>query len=60
VRDAVVLNAGVALALTRPDRGTGHGDFARHVRAGMDLAAITIDSGGATALLERWVAATRR
>ena len=60
VRDAVLLNAGIALALTRPDTGASEGDFDRDVRAGMDLAAQAIDSGAATGLVERWVAATRR
>ncbi|GAB3870718.1 anthranilate phosphoribosyltransferase [Terrabacter terrigena] len=60
VRDAVLLNAGIALALTRPDSGTSPSDFDADLRAGMDLAAHAIDSGAATALVERWVAATRR
>ncbi|KRC89857.1 anthranilate phosphoribosyltransferase [Terrabacter sp. Root85] len=60
VRDAVLLNAGIALALTRPDTGASEGDFDRDVRAGMDRAAEAIDSGAATGLVERWVAATRR
>jgi anthranilate phosphoribosyltransferase len=60
VRDAVLLNAGIALALTRPDSGSSEVDFDGDLRAGMDLAAEAIDSGAATALLERWVAATHR
>ena len=60
VRDAVLLNAGIALALTRPDSGSSEVDFDADLRAGMDLAAEAIDSGAATALVERWVAATRR
>jgi anthranilate phosphoribosyltransferase len=60
VRDAVLLNAGLALALTRPDSGTSEAHFDADLRAGMDLAAQAIDSGAATTLVERWVAATRR
>lgn len=58
VRDAVVLNAGLALALTSRDSGTDTAAFHRDVRAGMDRAAAAIDSGAAAALLARWVAAT--
>src|SRR6476619_3328680 len=60
VRDAVLLNAGIALALTRPDSGQSEADFDADLRAGMDRAAEAIDSGAATGLVERWVAATRR
>jgi anthranilate phosphoribosyltransferase len=60
VRDAVLLNAGIALALTRADSGSSESDFDADLRAGMELAAQAIDSGAATALVERWVAATRR
>lgn len=60
IRDAVVLNAGIALALTRPDSGPGQDDFDRDLRAGMELAAQSIDSGAATDVIDRWVAATRR
>jgi len=60
VRDAVVLNAGVALALTVPDVGESHVDFMAALQAGMDRAVAAIDDGSATLLLQRWVAATRR
>jgi anthranilate phosphoribosyltransferase len=84
VRDAVVLNAGMALALAGPDlaasessrggRPEGSPDgsldvvtgatsdeaFAAAVRAGMYLAEATLDSGAASAQLDRWVAATQR
>jgi anthranilate phosphoribosyltransferase len=60
VRDAVVLNAGIALALTVPDEGTGTPAFAAAVRAGMDRAERAIDDGSATAVVDRWVAATTR
>jgi anthranilate phosphoribosyltransferase len=58
VRDAVVLNAGIALALTIPDRGAAQADFTAALRAGMDRAGAAIDDGNASALLKRWVAAT--
>jgi anthranilate phosphoribosyltransferase len=45
VRDAVVLNAGVALALTVPDRGEQQVDFISALQAGMDRAAAAIDDG---------------
>jgi len=59
VRDAVVLNAGVALALTLADRGEDRVGFIDALKAGMDRARVAIDDGLATSLLQRWVAATR-
>jgi anthranilate phosphoribosyltransferase len=59
VRDAVLLNAGIALALTRPDSGARQEDFDADLRAAMDVAAAAIDDGSATRVVERWVAATR-
>jgi anthranilate phosphoribosyltransferase len=59
VRDAVVLNAGIALALTKPGPGTDLADFIVALRAGMDRAARAIDDGSATSVLQRWVAATQ-
>ena len=59
VRDAVVLNAGVALALTLPDRGEDQVDFIDALQAGMDRGRAAIDDGGATSLLQRWVSTTR-
>jgi anthranilate phosphoribosyltransferase len=51
VRDVVLLNAGAALAAheggTRP--------LTERIRAGMDRAVESIDSGAAKAVLERWV-----
>ena len=58
VRDAVVLNAGIALALTEPDEGTSVEAFTAAVRAGMDRAERAIDDGSAAAVVDRWVAAT--
>jgi anthranilate phosphoribosyltransferase len=60
VRDAVVLNAGMALAtasgLTEPT--VSRAALAAAVRAGMDRAEAAIDSGAAEGLLARWVEAT--
>jgi len=59
VRDAVVLNTGIALALAGPDSGPGAADLHADLRGGMDRAEQALDSGAATDLLQRWVAATR-
>lgn len=56
VRDAVVLNAGAALAVyDSPDD-----DVDGALAAGVDKAATSIDSGAARQSLDRWVAATAR
>ncbi|WP_210648561.1 anthranilate phosphoribosyltransferase [Nocardioides sp. SYSU D00065] len=54
VRDAVVLNAGAALAV----HGSPDEDVQPALAAGMARAAEAIDSGDAAAALDRWVAAT--
>ena len=54
-----MLNAGIALALTTADRGERPADFIAGLQAGMDRAALAIDEGGATSVLQRWVAATQ-
>ncbi len=64
VRDAVVLNAGMALA-TASGLASDSAEVSRHalaqaVRAGMDRAEEMIDTGAGERLLERWVAATQR
>lgn len=59
VRDAVVLNAGIALALTVPDKGEQQVDFISALQAGMNRGAAAIDDGRATLALQRWVDATR-
>ena len=56
VRDAVVLNAGLALALAADVDTELHAD----VRAGMDRAEAAIDRGATELLLDRWVDATRQ
>ncbi len=63
VRDAVLLNAGTALALFAAGEGGTHpgseDELHEQVRAGMDRAARAIDDGAAGRVVERWVAATR-
>ena len=60
VRDAVVLNAGAALAASSSAGVTGQDDLVRQVRAGVERAEAAVDSGAAAAVLERWVTASRR
>lgn len=63
VRDAVVLNAGAALAALRAGESGSHpltqDDLHAHVRAGMDQAERSLDEGAAADVVERWVRATR-
>ncbi|WP_369178124.1 anthranilate phosphoribosyltransferase [Streptomyces mutabilis] len=54
VRDAVLLNSAAALVALEP----GDGPLTEQIRAGMDRAAESIDSGAARRVLERWVAAS--
>jgi anthranilate phosphoribosyltransferase len=54
VRDAVLLNAGAALAVHE----AAEGDLHSRVAAGIERAREAVDSGAAGALLGRWVAAT--
>ncbi|MER6079901.1 anthranilate phosphoribosyltransferase [Streptomyces sp. NPDC001833] len=56
VRDAVLLNSAAALVALDP----GTGSLAEQLRAGMDRAAQSIDSGAAKQVLERWAAATHK
>ncbi|MEJ3745286.1 anthranilate phosphoribosyltransferase [Actinomycetes bacterium KLBMP 9797] len=50
VRDAVLVNAAAALAAH-----TGTGDVTEAMRAGLERAAASIDSGAAAKLLDRWI-----
>lgn len=59
VRDAVLLNTGIALALTQPDSGDDQTSFDRDLQAGVNRAAGAIDSGAATRVIERWIEVTR-
>jgi len=56
VRDAVLLNAGAALAV----HGTPEQDVAPALADGVTRAAEAVDSGAAREALERWVAASGR
>ncbi|MEH0937402.1 anthranilate phosphoribosyltransferase [Micromonospora psammae] len=51
VRDAVLVNSAAALAT----QGPLDGDLTGALRAGLDRAAESIDSGAAAAVLERWI-----
>jgi anthranilate phosphoribosyltransferase len=55
VRDAVLLNAGAALAVYD---GTG-ADASADLRAGIERAARAVDSGAGRTLMDRWVSATQ-
>jgi len=56
VRDAVLLNSAAALVALDPGSGT----LAEQLRAGMERAAESVDSGSAKRVLERWVAASNK
>lgn len=56
VRDAVVLNAGAALAVY----GDAEGSVEDRLAAGIERAAAAVDSGAAASALERWVAGSSR
>ena len=58
VRDAVVLNAGAAIALAQSGPGIP-ADPVAAIRAGMATVEESLDSGRAADQLERWVQATR-
>jgi anthranilate phosphoribosyltransferase len=55
IRDAVLLNAAAAFAA----QAGFPGSFAESLRSGIARAAETVDSGAATAMLDRWVAAAQ-
>ncbi|MEI2775295.1 MAG: anthranilate phosphoribosyltransferase [Tetrasphaera sp.] len=62
VRDAVVLNAGTAIALASgavPDDAVTTAAIHASIRNGVQEAAQTIDSGAAADALHRWIEATR-
>ncbi|PRY62658.1 anthranilate phosphoribosyltransferase [Knoellia remsis] len=61
VRDAVLLNAGTALAVAAGTTdGASRDEVVTGIRAGMDRAAEAIDSGAAQRQLEAWVETSRR
>ncbi|MFC7492072.1 MULTISPECIES: anthranilate phosphoribosyltransferase [unclassified Knoellia] len=58
-RDAVVFNAGTALAVAAGAAGTSAPQIHAAIAAGVERAAGAIDSGDAAAVLDRWVSASR-
>lgn len=54
IRDAVLLNAGAALAV----HSAGHSDSVEALRVGIERAAESVDSGKAAAALDAWVNAS--
>jgi anthranilate phosphoribosyltransferase len=58
-RDAVLLNAGTALAVGSGARDTSVEAVTDAIRRGMERATQAIDSGSAAALLDRWVTTSR-
>lgn len=58
-RDAVLLNAGTALAVEAGTADDSVGAIIDAIRVGIERAATAIDSGAATSLLDRWIAASR-
>jgi anthranilate phosphoribosyltransferase len=56
IRDAVVLNAGAAIAV----HAASAGSLIEQLAAGMERARESLDSGAAKAVLARWVEATQR
>ncbi|WP_404383283.1 anthranilate phosphoribosyltransferase [Knoellia locipacati] len=58
-RDAVLLNAGTALAVAAGADGLSDADIHEAIRLGIAAAARAIDSGDAAAQLDRWVTASR-
>jgi anthranilate phosphoribosyltransferase len=54
IRDAVLLNAGAALAAA----GVGEGDLVERIGTGLELATRSVDSGAAADSLQRWVQAS--
>jgi anthranilate phosphoribosyltransferase len=57
VRDAVLLNAGAALAAAGFRESSG-GDLTKQISEGVQQAARSIDSGAAATVLDRWIATT--
>ena len=58
VRDAVLLNAGAALAVHEAAYATDQASLDASLAAGIVRAAEAVDSGAAKAALDRWVTAS--
>lgn len=59
VRDTVLLNAAAGLVADATLPGTASGTLVERMAAGIELAAQSVDSGEASSVLDRWVAATQ-
>lgn len=57
--DAVLLNAGTALAVAAGARSTSAADIHTAIRSGVERAAQAIESGAASEQLDRWISASR-
>ena len=57
-RETVLLNAAAALVADGTLPGTADGTLVERLRAGMELAAVSVDSGAASRTLARWRAAS--
>lgn len=59
VRETVLLNAAAGLVAHGRLPGLAEGTLVERLRSGLAIAATTIDSGAATAVLDRWIAASQ-
>ena len=59
IRDAVVVNAGAALAAHTGIADTSPAGVSAALRAGMERAVVAIDSGAAEAAFDRWIAVAK-
>jgi len=59
VRETVLLNAAAGLVADGSLPGTGEGDLLTRLAAGLEQAAAAVDSGGAAAVLDRWIEASQ-
>lgn len=59
IRETVLLNAAAALVADGSTPGTADGTLTQRLAAGLEVAATAVDSGGAAAVLDRWIDASR-
>ena len=57
IRETVLLNAAAALVADGTAPGTADGTLPQRLAAGLEVAAAAVDSGGAAAVLDRWIEA---
>lgn len=60
VRDTVLLNAAAGIVADGTLAGTAEGTLAERMRAGLELARESVDSGGAKDVLARWASASHQ